>query len=84
MLKNTCSYPYVFETAPLPGSEKLRNLDQIPRPYVIEPPQGKSRRPPPQLFAPFGGRLVARTYKPDGELCDEIYRLCTGPACGPH
>jgi hypothetical protein len=42
---------------------------------VIEPPQAKSRRPSPELFAPLGGALVARTYKPDGELCDEIYRL---------
>jgi len=39
LLKNTCAYPYIFETAPPPGSEKLRNLDQIPRPFVIEPPE---------------------------------------------
>jgi hypothetical protein len=40
LLKSTCAYPYVFETAPPPGSEKLRGLDQIPRPYVIEAPSG--------------------------------------------
>jgi hypothetical protein len=50
---------------------------------VIEPPQGKSRRPDPSLFAGLGGELVARTYKPDGTLCDEIYRLCGGRRCEP-
>jgi hypothetical protein len=38
LLKNTCAYPYIFETAPPPGSAKLRGLEQIPRPFVIEPP----------------------------------------------
>jgi CRISPR-associated endoribonuclease Cas6 len=37
LLKNTCAYPYIFETAPPADSAKLRGLDQIPRPYVIEP-----------------------------------------------
>jgi hypothetical protein len=48
---------------------------------VIEPPQGKSRRPDPSVFAGLGGVLVARTYKPDGSLSDEIYRLCGGDRC---
>lgn len=61
LLKNTCSYAYVFETAPPPGSAKLSGLDQIPRPYVIEPPPGSSRG----LYAPgerlaFGLVLVGR------------------------
>ncbi len=42
---------------------------------VIEPAQAKSRRPDPALFVPLGGALVARTFKPDGEPCDEIYRM---------
>jgi hypothetical protein len=50
---------------------------------VIEPPQGKSRRPDPALFAGLEGVLVARTFKPDGRLCDEIYRLCGGARCPP-
>jgi hypothetical protein len=49
---------------------------------VIEPPQGKSRRPDRALFADLQGEIVARTYKPDGSLCDEIYRLCGGRRCG--
>jgi hypothetical protein len=43
LLKNTCSYPYIFETGPPPGAQKLRTLDQIPRPFVIEPPEGPQR-----------------------------------------
>jgi hypothetical protein len=38
LLKTTCSYPYIFETAPPPGATKLRLIDQIPRPFIIEPP----------------------------------------------
>lgn len=56
LLKNTCSYPYVFETAPTLGAQKLRNLDQIPRPFIIEPPSAAAR-----LFQPgdrFDFRLV--------------------------
>jgi hypothetical protein len=48
---------------------------------VIEPHQAKSRRPDPRLFAPLDGVLVAQTFKPDGELCDEIYRLCARGTC---
>ncbi len=45
LLKHTCSYPYIFETAPPPGAEKLRGLEQIPRPFVLEPPDGGRDRP---------------------------------------
>ena len=44
LLCNVCAYPYVFETAPPPGSAKLRGLDQVPRPYVIEPPEQGGRQ----------------------------------------
>src|SRR5204863_9700304 len=36
---------------------------------VVEPAQAKSRRPDPSLFAPLGGALVTRTFKPHGLLC---------------
>lgn len=36
-LKRTCPYHLVFESEPLPGSEVLRSLDAIPRPFVLEP-----------------------------------------------
>jgi hypothetical protein len=55
--KDTCAYPYVFETAPPPGAERLRTLEQIPRPFVLEPPEGGAK----QSYRPgerFGFRLV--------------------------
>jgi hypothetical protein len=60
LLKHTCAYPYIFETAPPPGAEKLRNLDAIPRPYVIEPPTaGRAVYQPGERFD-FGLVLVGR------------------------
>jgi hypothetical protein len=56
---------------------------EAPTLVVIEPPQAKSGRPDPSLFAFLRGERVARTFKPDGTLCDEIYRLCGGERCPP-
>jgi hypothetical protein len=44
LLKSVCAYPYIFETAPPTDSTKLRGLDQIPRPFVIEPPEHGGRQ----------------------------------------
>lgn len=38
ILKEKCAYSYIFETSPPRFTEKLRNLKDIPRPFVIEPP----------------------------------------------
>lgn len=38
LLMNNCPYAYIFETAPPPGSKALRNYENIPRPFVLEPP----------------------------------------------
>lgn len=38
ILKNTCPYSYIFETAPPPGGQILRKYENVPRPFVIEPP----------------------------------------------
>jgi hypothetical protein len=60
LLKHTCAYPYLFETAPPPGAEKLRGLEAIPRPYVIEPPtDGRALYRPGERFD-FGLVLVGR------------------------
>lgn len=37
-LREKCTYAYVFETSPYRDAVKLRNLAEIPRPFVIEPP----------------------------------------------
>lgn len=38
LLRESCPFAYVFETAPPSGAQALRNLESIPRPFVIEPP----------------------------------------------
>jgi len=44
LLRHTCPYGAIFETAPPPGSQVLRGLANVPRPFVLEPPlDGKSR-----------------------------------------
>ncbi|MCL0083419.1 CRISPR system precrRNA processing endoribonuclease RAMP protein Cas6 [Thermodesulfovibrionales bacterium] len=37
-LNGKCAYAHIFETSPPKTSERLRNLKEIPRPFVIEPP----------------------------------------------
>lgn len=61
LLKNTCSYPYIFETKPPPTTSKLRNLDQIPRPFVLEPPEGEQRQFGPGESFSFRLVLVGRS-----------------------
>ena len=43
LLNNKCAYSIIFESSPVIGSEKLKNLDEIPRPFVIEPPLTEKR-----------------------------------------
>lgn len=38
-----CPYSYLFETKPPVGSHKLRNLEQVPRPYIITLPHWDKR-----------------------------------------
>lgn len=58
-LKAVCPYPYIFETAPFEGAQKLRTYGDVPRPFVIDPldTRGEYRRG--QSFA-FNLTLVGR------------------------
>lgn len=42
-LKKVCAYAYIFETSPHEESEKLKKIQDIPRPFVIEPPERGKR-----------------------------------------
>jgi hypothetical protein len=37
-LRNKCAYYYIYETSPQSSSAVLRKLQDIPRPFVLEPP----------------------------------------------
>lgn len=58
-LKAVCPYPYIFETAPFEGAQKLRTYGDVPRPFIIDPldTRGEYRRG--QSFA-FDLTLVGR------------------------
>ena len=58
-LKAVCPYPYIFETAPFEGAQRLRTYGDIPRPFVIDPldTRGEYRRG--QSFA-FHLTLIGR------------------------
>lgn len=43
LLKDKCAYSYIFETSPRPDSPLLKNLEDIPRPFIIEPPLDTKR-----------------------------------------
>ena len=59
-LGNACPYGYVFETTPPDDAEVLSNLQDVPRPFLIEPPFDRRGiiRPGEQLV--FGLTLIGR------------------------
>jgi hypothetical protein len=59
-LGNACPYGYVFETTPPDESEVLSNLSEVPRPFVIEPPDDRREHIPPGERLTFGLTLVGR------------------------
>jgi hypothetical protein len=60
MLRATCPYPLVFESFPPPGADRLRNLQDVPRPFVIEPPRDDATEYAPGSRLDFGLVLVGR------------------------
>ncbi len=53
-----------------------------PTVLVLSSPRETAPRPDPQPWSHLGS-LAAVTHKPDGRVCDLIYRLCGRPDCGP-
>lgn len=58
VLRAPCPYAYVFETSPPADSEVLRNLKDVPRPFVIEPPDDDRTTLVPGAELTFGLVLV--------------------------
>ncbi|MDI9469765.1 MAG: CRISPR system precrRNA processing endoribonuclease RAMP protein Cas6 [Acidobacteria bacterium] len=40
LVYRSCPYPYIFETPPPPGAQKMRKYTAAPHPFLIEPPAG--------------------------------------------
>lgn len=52
LLQNNCAYSYIFETAPPPGGQILRKYENIPRPFILEPPlEAKTNYQPGEKLA---------------------------------
>lgn len=60
LLRGACAYAYVFETSPPIDSEALRNLKDVPRPFVIEPPEDNKTTYEPGDEMEFGLILIGR------------------------
>jgi len=61
-----CPYALLFESSPPPDSPALRNLEEIPRPFVIEPPEKIDSPLPAGSNLSFGLTLIgqARDFLP--------------------
>jgi len=59
-LANHCPYGYIFETSPPEDAGVLRNISEIPRPFIIEPPPDKKMLFIPGETLTFGLTLVGR------------------------
>src|SRR5437867_3249098 len=43
-MRDHCAYAAIFEPSPPPGSDRLSNLQDIPRPFVFRPPSDATNR----------------------------------------
>jgi hypothetical protein len=60
LVRAVCPYAYVFETAPPPDSTALRHLQDVPRPFVFEPPLDEKTQYEPGEHLEFGLVLIGR------------------------
>ena len=71
-----------FEDLPLERSDVLPLLErwvrERPTLVVVSPVPDERRRPSAQAWAPLRAELAIETRKPNGELCDQVFRLSLG------
>lgn len=60
LVRQQCAYGYVFETAPPTGSERLSRYESVPRPYVLDAPEGSRLSFAEGERLQFGLTLVGR------------------------
>lgn len=58
---NACAYGYIFETTPPENTQVLRNLENIPRPFIIEPPKDTRTTVAAGETLTFGLTLIGRS-----------------------
>jgi hypothetical protein len=56
-----CPYPDLFESAPPPGGDRLRNYQSIPRPFVVDPPRDGTDVLPAGRSLEFALTMVGRS-----------------------
>jgi len=59
-LGDKCPYGYVFETSPPEGAREFAKNQEVPRPYVFEPPEGTKMEYEPGEKMRFGFTVVGR------------------------
>lgn len=61
MLRSSCVYSYVFESSPPENASNLRKYRDIPRPFVIEPPEEMKREYLPGDVFSFNILLIGQS-----------------------
>lgn len=60
VLRPSCPYGVIFESGPGPDAERLRNFEQVARPFVLRPPADERTSVAPGDDLEFGLVLVGR------------------------
>lgn len=87
LLKDACPYAYIFETSPPRDAQVLKNLDAVPRPFILEPPLETKTDYRPGESLVFGLTLIGRAtgYLPYFIVClDELGREGIGKGRRPY
>lgn len=79
LLAASCAYPYVFETAPPPGSAKMRRYALVPHPYVLQTDATGGRAFPVGAELELGLVLVGRA---NAHLPYLVHALASGAQRG--